>query len=95
MTEGPGFPSKYDSAVGLCQWLATRLIRLYQLCLSPLIPARCRYLPTCSDYSITAINRFGLLKGSRLAAGRVCRCHPWGGSGVDEVPHSPDHPNNV
>ncbi|MFK7965289.1 MAG: membrane protein insertion efficiency factor YidD [Burkholderiaceae bacterium] len=95
MTEGSSIPSKPVSVVGLGQWLAIRLIRVYQLCLSPFIPARCRYLPTCSDYSITAINRFGLFKGSRLAASRVCRCHPWGGSGVDEVPQSPDHPNNV
>lgn len=71
--------------------LMTGVIRVYQLAISPFMPPRCRYLPTCSEYSLTAIERFGALKGTRLAASRVCRCHPWGGSGVDEVPDLPDN----
>jgi len=79
------------SAARTGRLLITGPIRVYRLAVSPFIPARCRFLPTCSDYSLTAIERFGVLKGTRLAAGRVCRCHPWGGSGIDEVPDLPDN----
>src|SRR5690606_35210769 len=61
-------------------------IRAYRLCLSPWLGARCRYLPTCSAYAIDAIERFGPWRGAWLAAARVGRCHPWGGSGYDPVP---------
>jgi putative membrane protein insertion efficiency factor len=64
-------------------------IRLYQWCISPLLPAACRYQPTCSAYGIEAIQRHGLLRGGWLTAKRLLRCHPWGGSGYDPVPH--DH----
>lgn len=61
-------------------------IRFYRLCISPLYPPSCRYTPTCSRYAIEAITRHGPLKGSWLAVKRICRCHPWGGSGYDPVP---------
>ena len=54
------------------------LIRFYQIAISPLIGPRCRYIPTCSQYSLEAIHTHGALKGSWLATKRVCRCHPWG-----------------
>lgn len=70
--------------------LARRLcifpIRFYQLVISPLLPPGCRYVPTCSTYAAEAIMRFGVIKGSWLAFKRLCRCHPWGGSGYDPVP---------
>ena len=66
------------------------VIRAYQLGVSPFLAPRCRYLPTCSDYALTAVDRFGVVHGTRLAVGRFCRCHPWGGSGLDEVPEA-DH----
>lgn len=53
---------------------------------SAILPPSCRYNPSCSAYAITAIERYGALKGSRLAAHRLLRCHPWGGSGYDPVP---------
>ncbi|MCM1355458.1 MAG: membrane protein insertion efficiency factor YidD [Staphylococcus sp.] len=61
-------------------------IRFYQLCISPMFPAACRYTPTCSAYAIEAIRKHGAIRGSWLAIKRICRCHPWGGSGYDPVP---------
>ena len=62
------------------------LIRGYQLVLSPLFPPSCRYLPSCSEYAVEAIGRHGAVVGVGLAARRLARCHPWGGSGYDPVP---------
>lgn len=61
-------------------------IRFYQLCISPMLPAACRYTPTCSQYAIEAISKHGVIKGGYLALRRILRCHPWGGSGYDPVP---------
>ncbi|MCC8037210.1 MAG: membrane protein insertion efficiency factor YidD [Bacteroidales bacterium] len=61
-------------------------IRFYQLAISPMLPQSCRYVPTCSQYAIEALQKHGALKGSWLAIKRICRCHPWGGSGYDPVP---------
>ncbi|MCQ2959835.1 MAG: membrane protein insertion efficiency factor YidD [Bacteroidales bacterium] len=61
-------------------------IRLYQLCISPLLPDSCRYTPTCSQYGIEAIQKYGIFKGGWLLLKRLLRCHPWGGSGYDPVP---------
>ena len=62
------------------------LIRFYQYALSPMLPPRCRYQPTCSQYAIEAVRKYGALKGCWLAAKRIGRCHPWGGRGYDHVP---------
>ncbi|MDX1434024.1 MAG: membrane protein insertion efficiency factor YidD [Gammaproteobacteria bacterium] len=62
------------------------LVRGYQLTLSPLLGPRCRFLPTCSDYALEAIEMHGALRGGWLALARVLRCHPWGASGHDPVP---------
>ena len=62
------------------------VIRLYQLVLSPMLAQQCRFYPSCSAYAVTALTRFGLLKGSWLAARRLARCHPWNPGGVDHVP---------
>ena len=70
----------------LIGWLLILPIRLYQLCISPLLPASCRFTPTCSQYAIEAIRRHGPLRGLWLAMRRILRCHPWGGSGYDPVP---------
>ena len=67
-------------------WLLRRLVRLYQILVSPALPPRCRYLPTCSDYALEAVERHGAIRGVGLALGRLGRCHPWGGSGYDPVP---------
>lgn len=62
------------------------LVRAYRLLLSPVLPPSCRYAPTCSAYAVEALRRHGALRGSRLAAARILRCHPWGGFGHDPVP---------
>jgi len=62
------------------------LIRAYQLLLSPMLGASCRYTPTCSQYAIEAIRKHGPFKGGWLALKRISRCHPWGGHGHDPVP---------
>lgn len=62
------------------------LIRFYQLAISPWLPPRCRYQPTCSQYAIEAVQRHGAFKGGWLALRRIGRCHPWGSSGYDPVP---------
>jgi putative membrane protein insertion efficiency factor len=61
-------------------------VAFYRRFLSPLKPPCCRYLPTCSAYALEALERHGAVRGSWLAARRICRCHPWGGSGWDPVP---------
>ncbi|MBV9521748.1 MAG: membrane protein insertion efficiency factor YidD [Alphaproteobacteria bacterium] len=61
-------------------------IRCYQLFLSPALPPRCRYLPSCSDYALEALARHGAWRGAWLALRRIGRCHPWGASGYDPVP---------
>ncbi|MEO7567068.1 MAG: membrane protein insertion efficiency factor YidD [Aestuariivirga sp.] len=70
----------------LMKTLLMLLIRLYQITLSGLMGQQCRFLPTCSDYARQAIDKYGAGKGSILAAKRICKCHPWGGSGYDPVP---------
>lgn len=62
------------------------MIRGYQVGISPYLPPACRFTPTCSEYAAEAIRRHGAARGSWLAARRLLRCHPWGGSGPDPVP---------
>jgi len=62
------------------------LVRLYRLAFSPWLGTNCRFQPTCSSYAIEALQVHGFLKGAWLAARRIGRCHPWGGSGYDPVP---------
>ncbi|MDR3328143.1 MAG: membrane protein insertion efficiency factor YidD [Prevotellaceae bacterium] len=61
-------------------------IRVYQKLVSPMLPPSCRFTPSCSQYAVEAIARHGIFKGGWLAVKRICRCHPWGGSGYDPVP---------
>ncbi|MBO5810003.1 MAG: membrane protein insertion efficiency factor YidD [Bacteroidales bacterium] len=62
------------------------LIRIYQVTLSPFIGRNCRYSPTCSNYGIEAIKKYGAIKGGWLTIKRILSCNPWGGSGYDPVP---------
>jgi uncharacterized protein len=60
-------------------------IRLYQRTLSPALPARCKYHPSCSEYAVQAVRRYGVLRGVVLAGWRLLRCNPWSHGGVDFV----------
>ena len=68
--------------------VAQAVIRAYRLTLSPLIGFNCRHLPTCSTYAEEAIGRFGLWAGGWISLARLCRCHPFGTSGLDLVPRT-------
>ena len=68
------------------KFILISLIRFYQRFISPLTPPACRFTPTCSQYTLEAIQKYGALKGTWLGITRICRCHPWGGSGYDPVP---------
>ena len=61
-------------------------IKIYQILISPLLGPSCRFTPTCSQYTIEAIQKYGPLKGGWLGFKRILRCHPWGGCGHDPVP---------
>jgi putative membrane protein insertion efficiency factor len=65
---------------------AIKFIKFYQRRISPLFPPKCKYYPTCSNYAVTAIERFGLFKGGLLAVWRILRCNPFSSGGVDLVP---------
>lgn len=62
------------------------LLRFYRAGISPILPPSCRFEPSCSEYALIAIERFGAVRGSWLAARRLARCHPFGGQGWDPVP---------
>jgi hypothetical protein len=73
----------------LKKWLAVPfilLVKFYQKIISPLTPATCRYTPTCSHYTLKALQKHGLFKGGWLSIKRIFSCNPWGGSGYDPVP---------
>ncbi|MFM7222678.1 MAG: membrane protein insertion efficiency factor YidD [Bacteroidota bacterium] len=59
------------------------LIQLYRMVISPWIGPKCRYTPTCSQYAMDALHKYGIVKGLWKALKRISRCHPWGGSGYD------------
>lgn len=69
------------------QWLLIKLVRLYQLLLSPIMGNQCRFAPTCSHYAIEALEQHGAIRGSWLTIKRLGRCHPGCEGGLDPVPH--------
>ena len=84
--------------MSLMQFILVLMIRTYRLVLSPVLSAifaplglGCRFTPTCSQYALEAVRQYGAWRGSLLATKRLCRCHPWGGSGYDPVPPTDRH----
>jgi len=65
--------------------IAVFLVRLYQLCIRPLIGQSCRFYPSCSEYTIEALEKYGVLKGSWLGIKRIVRCNPWNSGGHDPL----------
>jgi putative membrane protein insertion efficiency factor len=65
--------------------IALGLLQLYKRWISPAFPPSCRYIPTCSEYAAEAVERYGVVRGGIMAAGRVLRCHPYAQGGLDPV----------
>ena len=70
--------------------ILTILIRIYQWTISPMLGPACRFYPTCSHYTLEAIERHGALRGTWMGIRRIGRCHPWHAGGFDPVPHLHD-----
>ncbi|MCL2751410.1 MAG: membrane protein insertion efficiency factor YidD [Firmicutes bacterium] len=71
------------------KWFFIGLVKFYKLCISPLLPHSCIYIPSCSTYMIQAIERWGAARGIWLGVKRLLRCVPWKEGGVDPVPDNP------
>jgi putative membrane protein insertion efficiency factor len=71
--------------VSVIRGIAVTPVRLYQRLISPALPRRCKYHPSCSEYAVSAVKRFGVLRGAVLAVWRLLRCNPWSHGGVDFV----------
>ena len=67
------------------QWILTRVLRVYQLAVSPLLPSACRFHPTCSEYMRQAIGHHGAIRGAWMGLRRLARCHPFHAGGYDPV----------
>ncbi len=72
----------------MVNFVLIKLIRFYQIFISPFLGQNCRFYPTCSNYSIQALKEYGLFKGGKLIILRILKCNPWGGSGIDTLPKS-------
>lgn len=84
--DAPPAPSRlspWEALVRLPSWTLIGLVRIYQWTLSPIMGRDCRFQPTCSHYFIGAVNKYGAVRGAIKGVWRICRCHPWGGSGYD------------
>lgn len=71
--------------------LALWLLGIYKRWISPALPPSCRYVPTCSEYAMEAVERYGVLRGGAMAAWRLLRCHPFVKGGLDPVVKDPTH----
>lgn len=76
----------YNIVTSLLGSVFLLLIKIYQYFISPMLGASCRYTPSCSQYGVEAIKKYGAFKGGWLTLKRIARCNPWGGHGHDPVP---------
>jgi len=75
------------------KFVALAILRVYKRTISPLLPPACRYVPTCSEYAMEAVERYGVLRGGAMAAARILRCHPFVRGGYDPVVKGQDSSN--
>jgi len=69
------------------QWILIKIVQFYRYIISPMLPSRCRFMPTCSEYALEALQKYGALKGGWLALKRILRCHPFSSChGYDPLP---------
>tara|TARA_B000000557_G_scaffold257353_1_gene250547 strand:+ start:251 stop:490 length:240 start_codon:yes stop_codon:yes gene_type:complete len=71
--------------MNILTYILIKFIKTYKFLISPLLGHSCRYLPTCSEYSIEALKKFGLIKGTVVSIKRILSCHPWGKGGFDPI----------
>jgi len=88
------FLMKTTSDLGVLTRILRSAVRVYQNATHGR-PTPCRFIPTCSDYAMDALEQHGPVRGVVLIAGRLCRCHPWGGHGWDPVPGSSEVPHSL
>ncbi len=88
---GPCAPRARGGRSRTMRTLLALAIRFYQIAISPLLPGRCRFYPTCSEYAREAVLRHGVLRGGWLAIRRLARCGPWHPGGYDPVPEPHGH----
>lgn len=88
---GPATVRTLRAVARLPRRLLVLMIRGYQRFLSPLTPPTCRFYPSCSAYAVIALERHGVVRGTRLAVWRILRCNPWNPGGVDDVPPAGSH----
>ncbi len=70
----------------LFKYLFTKIIKIYQILISPFFPSSCKFSPSCSKYGILAINKYGAFRGSLLTIKRILKCNPWSNGGYDPIP---------
>ncbi|MGI8722523.1 MAG: membrane protein insertion efficiency factor YidD [Geodermatophilaceae bacterium] len=95
MKPGAAAQRPTDPAAGLLGRVLLAVVAWYRDAVSPALPPRCRFYPTCSAYAMTALQRYGPARGSWLAARRILRCGPWHPGGVDHVPALPAAPDEA
>lgn len=85
MPESESQPTMHPSARYIPKLVALRILRAYKWAVSPMFPPSCRYVPTCSEYAMEAVERFGALRGGLMSLARLSRCHPFARGGYDPV----------
>lgn len=73
----------FRTLLNIPTWLLIGLVRLYQWLISPVLGQRCRFVPSCSEYFIESVRKYGVIRGSLRGVWRICRCHPWNPGGYD------------
>jgi putative membrane protein insertion efficiency factor len=73
----------WATIVGLPSWILLAVVRLYQMFISPLLGPRCRFTPSCSEYFMVSVKKYGAIRGAFRGVLRICRCHPWHPGGYD------------